>query len=216
MIKRLRKNRAAHVFAQTPQPPSQPWYKKVWVVASAVGAAAFAIGLNGPTILQNVRKMPTEFSATSDQYLSWIKEDEKWTGDWSTFPEGIVNMADMNLSDGVDLKMSLGSKNGEIGGEISTGTICKKVPHFNFLMVRGKVSGSTARITVWHIVGGKTVTFAELDLVRKDDVITVTPFSGNSDWFPSGARLGKHPDTDKQFLINFCNRIPLQPLERKK
>ena len=160
--------------------------------------------------------MPTEISATSDQYLSWRKEDEKWTGDWSTFPEGIVDMADMNLSDGVDLKMSLVSKSGDIGGEISTGTICKRVPHFDFLMIKGKVSGNTARIAVWDIIGGKAVTFADLDLVRKDDVITVKPVSGNGDWFPSGARIGKHPDTDKQFLANFCNRRPLQPVERIK
>lgn len=217
MTKRPRKTPAAPVSIQTPQPqPPQPWYKKVWVVASAVGAAAFAIGLNGPNILQNLRKMPTEISATSDQYLSWIKEDEKWTGDWSSFPEGIVNMADMHLSEGVDLKMSIVSKNGDIGGEISTGTICKNVPHFDFLMIRGKVSGSTARITVWDIIGGKTVTFGDLDLVRKDDVITIKPVSGNSDWFPSGARIGKHPDSDKQLLANFCKRNPVPTVAGRK
>lgn len=195
------------------QPPL-PWYKKVWVVATAVGAAAFAIGLNGPTILQNARIMPAEISATSDLYLSWLKEDDKWTGNWSNYPEGIVNMADMNLSDGIDLKMSIVSNNGNIGGEISTGAICKNVPHVDFLMIRGKVSGLTARVTVWDIIGGKTFTFAELDLVRKNNVITVKAVSGNSDWFPSGARIGKHPYSDEQLLTNFCNRTPVQPLDR--
>lgn len=187
--------------------PSTPWYKKVWVVASGVGAAAFALGLNGPTILQNIRKMPAEFSVTSDQYLSWLKEDAEWTGHWSTFPEGIVNMAEMNLSDGVDLKISITSKNGEIGGEISTGTICNNVP-FDFLMIRGKVSGKTARITVWDIVGGRTVSFADIDLIRENDVITVKPANGQTAWFHAGARIGKHPTSEEGFMLNFCNRKP--------
>jgi hypothetical protein len=212
MTKRPRKTRGTPEPIQLPQ----PWYKKVWVVASAVGAVTFAIGLNGPTILQNLRKMPTEISETSDQYLSWIKEDEKWTGDWSTFPEGIVDMADMNLSDGVDLKISISSKNGDLSGEISTGAICKNVPSFDFLMIRGKVSGDMARVTVWDIIGGKKTSFAELDLVRTGDVITVKPVSGNGEWFPSGARIGKHPETDKKFLDNFCHRVPAPSAENRK
>lgn len=215
MTKRPQRIPAATV-SKPPLP--QPWYKnkKIWVVTSAVGAAAFSIGLNGPTFLQNFRKMPTEISATFDQYLSWINEDEKWTGDWSSFPEGIVNMADMELSEGVDLKMSIASKNGDISGEISAGTICKNVPHFDFLMIRGKVSGSKARITVWDIVGGKTVTFSDLDLVKKDNVITIKPVSDNGNWFPSGARIGKRPDSDKQFLANFCKRNPVPAVEGLK
>jgi hypothetical protein len=185
---------------------TQPWYKKLWLVASAVGAVAFTLGLNGPTILQNLRKMPAEVSATSDQYFSWLKEDEKWTGNWSTFPEYIVNMEDMKLSENVDLKISLISTNGEIGGEVSTGEICKNVPYFDFLMLRGKVSGKTAHVIVWDIIGGKTVEFGELDLIREDDVITVKPLSGNTKWFPAGARIGMHPTPDEGFLSNFCNR----------
>ena len=216
MNKRTRKTRPAPKPAEPTQPqPSQAWYKKVWFVSSTVGAAALTVALNVPTVLQNFRKIPAEISATLDQYLSWIKEDEKWTGDWSTFPEGIVNMADMNLSEGVDLKMSIISKNGDIGGEISAGSICKNVLHFDFLMIRGRVSGSTARITVWDIIGGKTVTFADLELLRKDDVITVKSVSGNSDWFPSGARLGKHPESDKELMANFCTRVSGSPVARK-
>ncbi len=189
-----------------PVPSKPPWYKRAWVVASAVGGIAFTLGMNGPTLLQNIRKLPSEVNATSEQYLSWIKEDEEWTGNWSTFPEGIVNMEDMKLSTGVDLRISLHSKNGEISGEISSGAICKGFPAFDFLLVRGNVSGNSAHLTVWEIIGGETKTFEEIELNRQEGVITVIPKAGASSWFTNRARLGKHPETDKDFLQNFCNR----------
>jgi hypothetical protein len=182
-----------------------PWYKRVWVVATTVGSVAFTIGLYGPTILQNIRVMPTEIRATSDLYFSWLKEDAEWTGQWSSFPEGIVDIADMDLSEGIDLKLNIASQNGEIGGEIATGAICKNVP-LDFLLISGKVSGKTARITVWDFVGGRKTHFADIELIRDNHVITVKPVSGQTEWFPSGARIGRHPDVEEQFMFNFCNR----------
>lgn len=202
-----RTRRRATSTATQPLPgtrPKQPWYRKLWVVVSAVAGVAFTLGLNGPTILQNLRKMPQEVSATTDQYLSWVKEDGSWEGDWSTFPEGIVNMEDMKLSQNTDLKISIRAKNGEVGGEISTGEICRNVPHFDFLLLRGRVSGRSAHVTVWDIIGGKTVEFGEIELVRDADVITVRPLSGNTNWFPNSARIGKHPDKEEGFLSGFC------------
>jgi len=174
------------------------------LVVSTVATVAFTLVLNGPTILQNVRKVPAEVLATFDQYLSWVKEDEHWEGDWSTFPEGIVNMEDMKLSENTDLKISLTAKNGVISGEISTGEICRNVPIFDFLLLRGKVSGNSARVMVWDIIDGKTIEFGELDLIREGGVIKTKPISGNTKWFPAGARIGKHPTREEIFLSNFC------------
>ncbi len=194
MGKQVRRREASTAAPQpSPEtPPKQPWYKNLWLGASTTGGVAFALGLNGPTILQNMRKIPEEVSVTTNQYLSWVKEDEHWGGHWSTFPEGIVNMEDMNLSKNTDFTVSLTAKNGDIGGEISTGEICRVVPHFDFLLLRRKVNGTTARVTVWDIIGGKTVEFGEIDLVRDADVITVRPLSGNTSWFPNGARIGSN------------------------
>lgn len=197
-----------NMSAQQPLPhghPTAPWYKKVWFLVSGIAVVIFTLILNGPTILQNIRIMPAEIRTTLDQYLSWIHEDAEWTGQWSTFPQGIVDMEDMKLSDGVDLKLHLISENGELGGEISTEAICKKVP-FDFLMIRGKVNGRTARVTVWDIVGGRKVDFADIDLVRETDIITIKPVSGQVAWFPSGARVGKHPNLEERFMSDFCNR----------
>lgn len=190
----------------TPVTAPIPLRKRVWVVATAVGAIAFTLGLNGPTLLQNIRKLPAELEMTRDQYLGWLKEDAAWTGHWSTFPEGVVDIADMKLSEGVDLKISLQAKNGEVGGTIASGTICSQLPIFDFLLLRGSVSGNVANMEVWDIIGGHARVFERFKLVRENDIITVLPDAGDRSWFTAGARLGRHPDEDESFMQDFCKR----------
>ena len=186
--------------------PSTPWYKRLWVVVTAVGTLAFTLGLNGPTLLQNLRKLPSEIETTRDQYLSWLKEDAAWTGNWSTFPEGVVNMGDMRLSEGIDLKITVHARHGKLDGTIASGRICANVPVFDFLLLRGPVTGNTAIVEVWDIIGGHSRVFERLKLVREHDVITVHTEAGDRSWFPAGARLGRHPAMDESFMRAFCGR----------
>lgn len=187
-----------------PVPPTAPWYKRTWVVAAAVGTAAFGLGMNGPTFLQNIRKLPTEFDATRDQYVSWLKEDAEWTGDWSTFPEGLVDMAGMRLSEGADLKISLQAKSGKLDGMIAVRKACEAIP-FDFLLLRGSISGATSNVEVWDVVGGRQVILGQLKLVRQGNVMTVIRVGGAS-WIPRDATIGKHPQTDEAFMSSFCKR----------
>lgn len=144
-------------------------------------------------MLQNARILPTEVRDTVAQYRSWVKEDDAWTGHWSSFPEGIVDMADMHLSD-VDMQIVIWASQGDIDGTIATKSICKSIPLVNYVLLRGEVSGNVARVVAWDIVSGHKSDFAELELVRDGDVVTVTPISGRVEWFPKFARLGKAPD----------------------
>ncbi|GHT92729.1 hypothetical protein FACS1894116_03400 [Betaproteobacteria bacterium] len=169
-----------------------PWYKRIWVVVSATSVVVSTILLKEPTLLQNARVLPEEVRQTAGQFLSWVKEDTEWTGHWSSFPEGIMDMADMHLSD-VDMQITIWASQGNIDGTISTKSICKSIPVFNYVLLRGEVSGNTAHVTAWDIVQGHKTEFAELKLVRDGGIITVTPSSGRKDWFPATARLGKHP-----------------------
>jgi hypothetical protein len=169
-----------------------PWYKRVWVVASATSVVVSAILLKGPTLLQNARVLPNEVRQTASQFQSWAKEDAEWTGHWSSFPEGIVDMADMHLSN-VDMQITIWASQGNIDGTIATKNICKSIPVLNYVLLRGEVSGNTAHVTAWDIVQGHKIDFAELKLVRDGNVIVVTPSFGRKDWFPATARLGRHP-----------------------
>lgn len=117
-------------------------------------------------------------------------------------------MADMRLSEATDLKISLQAKNGELGGMIAAGNVCANVP-FDFLLLRGSVSGTTANVEVWDIIGGHQRVFEHLKLVRDGNVITVHTLGGASSWFPQGARIGKHPDADEAFMNGFCKEKKL-------
>lgn len=205
---RRKKYVPAATLASLSAAPKAPWYKRTWVIVAAFGSVAFTLGMNGPTLLQNIRKLPTEVEATHDQYMSWLKEDAEWTGDWSNFPEGIADMADMRLSEGIDLKISLQAKNGKLDGMIAAGTVCSNVP-FDFLLLRGSVTGAAANVEVWDIIGGHQRVFEHLKLVRDGNVITVHPLRGATTWFPQGARIGKHPDANDAFMNGFCKEKKL-------
>lgn len=198
-MRRLHKKRAGKFQRNQ----TESWYESKWSIITGVAVAAFTLGLNGPALLQNIRQMPNEVTVTKSQYTSWLKDDEKWQGDWSGYPEYVVNVSDMHLSEDVDARLTIFAKEGELGGMIATGKICQNVP-FNFLMIRGKVSGNKSQVEVWDYLGGKDKVFATLELVRGDDVITINPISGATDWFPKAARIGKHPEVNGEFLTNYC------------
>lgn len=170
-----------------------PWYKRVWFVISATSVVVSAILLKGPTLLQNARILPSEVRQTASQLQSWIKEDTAWTGHWLSSPKGIVDIADMRLSN-VDMQITIWASQGNINGTIATKNICRSIPALNYVLLRGEVSGNTAHVTAWDIVQGHKTDFAQLRLIRDGDVITVTPSSGRKDWFPETARLSRHPD----------------------
>jgi hypothetical protein len=176
---------------------AQPFFKKAWFVLGVVGtiiSAIFTFLLNAPTILENIRNLPTQIGTTYDQYLSWVYEDAEWTGNWSSYPEGAVDMADLKLSN-TDMKITIWAAQGAIDGTIVTGEICKAVP-FDFVLLRGEVSGNRAEVFAFDIIAGEHRDFAKLELVRTGDVMTVTPTDGMKQWFPSEARLGRHLDND--------------------
>lgn len=151
--------------------------------------------LNAPQVLQNSRILPNEVRETVAQYRSWVKEDSEWTGYWSANPEGLMDIAEMKLSN-VDMQIKIEASQGEIDGTIVTKEICKEIPMFNYVLLHGEVFGNTANVTAWDMVQGHEVNFAQLKLVRDGDVITVTPTAGRKEWFPSKARLGRSTTED--------------------
>ena len=225
-----RRKKSIAIRPSAPRPPATlPWYRRAWSTVLSVWAKVRAgrwfwsiiwlivvsvatILYHAPTFLQNIRQLPTEAEATFNQFVGWWKEDSAWEGNWSAFPKGTVSMADMRLSEGVDLKISLYSKNGKLDGMIATHAICKALPVFDFLLLRGSASGKAADVEIFDFVDGREVVFGSVKLVREGDVITVLPDKGGELWLPSGVRIGKHPNNqpDDGFMFNYCNRIKLR------
>lgn len=196
--------------SQTALPAGQelqvPWYKRAWpYVAGTAGVVAWLL-LNTPEVLQNMRGTPEEVRRTVAQYQSWLHEDSEWTGTWSASPEGVVDSGDMDLS-AVDLEITIWAKGGDIDGTIATKRICQKVP-VDYILLRGKVSGDRARVIVWDIVGSKKMVFAELELTRDGEIMTVKPVKGMVDWFPATARIARAPlneDAEPQPDLTYCD-----------
>src|SRR3546814_17322974 len=78
----------------------------------------------------------------------------------------------MQLSN-VDMQITIWASQGEIDGTIATKEICKAIPVFNYVLLRGEVFGNTATVTAWDIVLGHKTEFAKLKLVRDGNIITV-------------------------------------------
>src|SRR3546814_20930247 len=93
----------------------------------------------------------------------------------------------------VDMQITIWASQGEIDGTIATKEICKAIPVFNYVLLRGEVFGNTATVTAWDIVLGHKTEFAKLKLVRGGNIITVTPTAGQMDWIPSPARRARSP-----------------------
>ena len=190
------RNKKIHPPGISAKVTTRPFFKKAWIIGTATVGVLFTALLNGPTILENARKLPASIAQTKAQYLSWLHDDSEWTGNWSSFPEGIVDMEDMHLSN-VDMQITIWSSQGQIDGTIATKKICKAIPLFNFVLLKGQVSGHSAQVTAWDIVLGHDVEFARLRLERDGDIMTVTPIDGAKAWFPTQARLGRTPGNQK-------------------
>ncbi|MEW6400285.1 MAG: hypothetical protein AB1649_00725 [Chloroflexota bacterium] len=175
-----------------------PWYLRVWFVITLVGAGLYGLLANGPMLLSNAEKLPSEFERVSGKFLSWHYEDQAWEGLWSANPEGYVDSVEMKLSD-VDIKLHLLVEHGNIGGEISMKSICHVVPMFDYLLLEGKVSGDTATITAFDFIGGERKNFFRFFAKRDGVVITVSPGEGAQDWLPSApVRIGLHPSNKSE------------------
>jgi hypothetical protein len=173
-----------------------PWYRRVWFLITLVGAGLYGLLANGPMLLSNAEKLPSEFERVSGKFLSWYYEDQAWAGLWSANPEGYVDSVEMKLSD-VDIKLHLLSEHGRIGGEISMKSICRVVPMFDYLLLEGKVSGDRATITAFDFIGGERKNFFRFSAKRDGVVITVSPEEGSREWLPAvPVRIGLHPSRE--------------------
>lgn len=197
MARRKRRQR------KTQPEPTIPWYKKVWFVISATAVVVSTVIINGPSLLENARKLPSEYSETSNQFKSWIYDDSGWTGNWSGHPEMYADIADMNLSD-VDMKITLSSMGGFIDGTIATKEICKRVTIYNYVILTGEVdiTGKSAVVIAWDIFQGQKVNFAKLRLNRDGEIMTVIPEEGMKDLFPQEARIAW--DGPIEYDHSFC------------
>src|SRR5690606_3567073 len=105
---------------------------------------------------ENGRRLPAQISQTWGQYLSWVKEDDEWTGRWTGHPEGYVDVESLNLSDS-DSEIVIWAKQGRLDGTVASRELCRSFPLFNYVLLDGAVSGDSAEVLVFDFVFGRQV-----------------------------------------------------------
>jgi hypothetical protein len=171
----------------------KPW---LWFLGTIAALALLLTNIN--SILSNVRALPGEAGKTSEQFSEWYGEYDSWKGHWTNFPEGLVDMAELNLSQ-EDFRIDINeTKDGTIVGTIETKGICEKTPLFEEFLIEGSISSaSKARINVFDYIDGHRRVFAKLTLRRDGNVITVIPDVDPMGVFAAETRIALDADEFK-------------------
>jgi hypothetical protein len=177
-----------------------PWYRRIWILLSILGAGLFGLVANGPMLLENAEKLPSTVDRVSGKFMSWYYEDKSWEGFWSANPEEYVNIEEVNLSD-VDIKIHLKADKGRLDGEISTKKICSVTPMFDYLLLEGEAHGKEATITVYDFIDGRRHNFFQFTAQKEGVVLSIAMKEGAKDWIPFPARLGLHSSAGDPYAL---------------
>jgi hypothetical protein len=168
----------------------KPWYKKVWTLGVAAVGVIAAIGLKGPEVVDGLRKLPATISSAYEQFSTWKSDDAEWVGVWSNNTEGYVDSEDMRIS-ATEMRFEIESTRGVLTGVVASRKICKSLPIFNFVLIDGKTSFSSADVDVFDFVGGRRQLFAKLKLQRDGPVLIVKAVDDPAGWFGERVRLAR-------------------------
>ena len=160
-------------------------------IVTLCGALAWFLP-QAPLVLKNVHDLPELVQPVANRFLAWHYDDKYWTGTWSSFPEGHVDIGDMKLSD-TDMQFELQAVNGTLDGTVTSKKVCDLFPYLQSFLLKGNVNSKAASVDVFDYIEGKRVNILRLSLVRDANVITVSTVEGNRNLFPRDARLGLHP-----------------------
>lgn len=151
------------------------------------------------------------FSELIDDYYKYVYSDTGWTGMFSNYPEGYVDMASMSLSD-TDIKLVITVKHGRLGGAMASKAVCASGLQFDYVLIDGEIEifGYGANITAFDFFGGHRKVLAEFHLRRDDILLDVFPKTPDTIFGAAPFRIARHPDMTPDeamdTLRGFCAR----------
>ena len=158
------------------------WIK---VIGSIIGIIGIIWG-----IIVSIPTLPGILNDFFDEYPGlrerWLNA-EQWTGMYSsTFPEGVVNMEELELSRESDVIISLNysAEEHSIHGSIYSGTFCerglfKRLPIYGQVLIEGMpqiLSSNRLEVNAYDFVDGRYIPLDEIRIERDNPqgIITIT------------------------------------------
>lgn len=207
MARKLKKLRQ-HNKKPQPQPQPQPQYKKIWYVITFLIGILSAIILNLPNILENLRNLPTGYSKTVNDFMTWKSEDSQWEGKYIVNPEGYLETIETS---NVEAEIVVWSEQGEISGTIVTPFICENLNFLKYAQFNGKVktlNSNKAEIEVWDYVEGERVALGKFLLIRNSPAVKIIKLD-NSPLLDQNIILAKDGNIHKNEInpdYDFCSK----------
>lgn len=167
------------------------WWQKVWAsraVWGVVGAAVVWVLSNGVESLSNLRKLPSEVKSTYYMFQSWYYDDALWTGTWSSREEGHVD--DYKQAE-MPLKLSVGTEQGTVFGEMFNRSVCELNPMLPPVLVEGDIVRGKLVAYAFAYVGGQRNFLYSFSATHseKEPVITLAALKDPLGLMPPSARL---------------------------
>lgn len=149
------------------------------------------------------------FADLKNDFYSWLYQEKAWTGLFSNFPEGYVDMSSMNLSD-TSLQLVILVNDGNVDGVIADKKLCKVGFPNGYKLLKGDIGllGNTANVQAYDYEAGFLREYAELKIKREGLVLEVEARDGSKWLLPHPVRIAMHPETDASSgmtsLLDFC------------
>lgn len=200
----------------------------MWVRAFMFSKAAYfvigvalGIGVNALSIPQKALEFE-EHLADAKQYLSRnLYQTSQWTGIFDAFPEGVVDVNDMDISSAVEAALEIEVADGNLTeGRIWWNGSCSLGMPYQGILIEGRIrmGGSRANVQIYDFIGGRRVLFMSGQLKNDGLIIEFTDFPEKSGL--NGSRVAQNPEPatlenwSNLYCEEFVNLIKNSPLFR--
>ena len=176
-----------------------------FLIGFVLGVAADA--LNFPKYVLDFKNTVGE----AKQYVnSLIYRHSHWTGIVDTFPEGIVDWQELEITSPVEAALDIAV----VDGNLLDGTIwwlgsCNLGLPYQGLLVEGRIhlGGNSADVQVFDFVGGRRINFFAGVLTGNGEVVEFSSFPENLGLNGSRIALNPHPAQIEHWTELYCEEF---------
>lgn len=160
--------------SRKPQPQGSLWSRAVdilrspshWLFAGFVSMIGWGL-LNSGAAFENMRTTPQEARLAVQEFKSWFYDDAHWAGVWGNNSEYMLGAPELSE---VDVRLSLTSEAGIVGGMISTPWTCMRDRAAGLANVEGEIDfWGRLQGSAWDYVNNKKTVFFTFT-AQKDDL----------------------------------------------